>query len=339
MIRTDGISCCILFIRKDETGIPLKKTFKNKKCCEEINMDYIEKTIITKEMKNKKVIAIDPNLSDLIYSGSYRTEKELEDYDKENNIDINNLTNKQKHKRKLQTFRYTQNQRQKETRNRKYNKMIDKLNKETKINEKSIKELESVLSKLNSKTINFNEFKEYLIEKNKLNSLLFNYYQQKIFRKLKLNRFINMQKSEQKMIKNFRNKYGNKEDIIIIIGDYDKGDYNMKGKEPVICKKLRIIFKNAGYETYLINEFRTSMLCHCCNNETEKFIERLSHKPKLYKEDKKEIVYGLLRCQSIKPLCEIIHNRDKNAVQNMLNITKSIFDFGIRPEKFSRTTT
>jgi transposase len=148
-----------------------------------------------------------------------------------------------------------------------------------------------------------------------------------------------VEKSEQKMIKNFINKYGDKENVIIVIGDYDKGDSNMKGKEPAICKKLRRIFKNAGFEVYLINEFRTSMLCHCCNNEAEKFMERISHKPKLFKEGKKETVHGLLRCQSITPMCQIIHNRDKNAVQNMLNITKSIFDFGIRPEKFSRIAT
>ena len=66
-------------------------------------------------------------------------------------------------------------------------------------------------------------------------------------------------------------------------------------------------------------------------------MEKKSNKPKLYKENKIELCHGLLRCQSIKPLCEIIHNRDKIAVQNMLNITKSIIDFGIRPKNFSRT--
>ena len=146
-----------------------------------------------------------------------------------------------------------------------------------------------------------------------------------------------MQKSENKMIQNFTKKFGNKEDIIIVMGDFDKGNYNMKGKEPAICKKFRRLFKNAGFEIYLINEFRTSMSCHCCNNETEKFMERKSHKPNLFKENKTEIVHGLLRCQSITPLCQIIHNRDKNAVQNMLNITKSIFISGKRPRIFTRT--
>ena len=74
-----------------------------------------------------------------------------------------------------------------------------------------------------------------------------------------------------------------------------------------------------------------------CHNELEKFIIRPSKKPKLKKENKNEEVHGILRCKSIKPKCEIIHNRDKNAVQNMLNIVKSIFLTGKRPEKFCRT--
>ena len=44
----------------------------------------------------------------------------------------------------------------------------------------------------------------------------------------------------------------------------------MKGVEPTINKKLRKIFKNAGFDTYLINEFRTSKLCNCCHNELER---------------------------------------------------------------------
>ena len=38
------------------------------------------------------------------------------------------------------------------------------------------------------------------------------------------------------------------------------------------------------------------------------------------------------------PQCNVIHNRDKNAVQNMLNIVKSIFNTGKRPIKFTRET-
>ncbi len=61
----------------------------------------------------------------------------------------------------------------------------------------------------------------------------------------------------------------------------------------------------------------------------------LSNKPK--KLGQLESVHGILRCQSVKHKSEIYHNRDKNAVQNMLNIVKSIFDTGLRPELFCRS--
>jgi transposase len=119
------------------------------------------------------------------------------------------------------------------------------------------------------------------------------------------------------------------------MGDFDKGGYNMKGKEPVICKKFRRIFRNAGYETYLVNEHKTSITCSCCHNELESFLERPSKKPK--KKGKIEPVWGLLRCKSVTPMCKVIHNRDKNAVQNMLHIVDSIFTTGQRPVIFCRT--
>ena len=311
MIRTDGISICIIFIRVDKNGKPLPKTIQNKNNKEDEDINYIEKATITEQLKSKKIVVADPNMSDLIYCGSK---------DKDGN---------------LETFRYTQNQRRLETRLKKYNKIIDKVNKKTKINEKTIKEHETILSKLNSKTCNYDKFKEYIIEKNKLNITLFDHYQQTFFRKFKLNRFINTQKSESKLVKNFSKKFGSPKDVVYVMGDFDKGGYNMKGKEPVICKKFRRIFRNAGYETYLVNEHKTSITCSCCHNELESFLERPSKKPK--KKGKIEPVWGLLRCQSVTPMCKVIHNRDKNAVQNMLHIVDSIFTTGERPVIFCRT--
>jgi hypothetical protein len=138
------------------------------------------------------------------------------------------------------------------------------------------------------------------------------------------------------MITNFHNKFGSPEDVIFILGDYDKGNNNMRGIEPTICKKIRRLFKNANYETYLINEFRTSKLCNCCNGELDKFLIRQSHKPKDININKKITVNGLLHHSDDKHTCKIIHNRDKNAVQNMLNIAKSIKETGKRPKAFSR---
>jgi hypothetical protein len=54
---------------------------------------------------------------------------------------------------------------------------------------------------------------------------------------------------------------------------------------------------------------------------------------------KKITINGLLSHQEDKQKREIIHNRDKNAVQNMLNIVKSIFTIGKRPDIFTRIHT
>ena len=55
------------------------------------------------------------------------------------------------------------------------------------------------------------------------------------------------------------------------------------------------------------------------------------------KNNKKIICHGLLRHTDVKPQCEIIHNRDKNAVQNMLFIVETIKKTGKRPLAFSRS--
>ena len=313
MIKTDGISVGILFIRTDNQGMPLKYYNPNNKPTE--NTKYIEKEIITDELRSKKIVCVDPGCSDLIYCGCKDNDGNLE------------------------TFRYTQNQRRLETRTKKYNKIIEEVNNTTFINGKNIKEIKSVLSYHNKRTCNYEKFKNYLIEKNKLNLLLFSHYEKTFFRKFKLNRYINTQKSESKMIKNFTKKFGEPNDVLFIMGDYDKGSSNIGGLEPTICKKFRRIFKNAGFRTYLVNEFRTSKLCNCCNCEISPFMIRQSHKPNDIKVNKKITINGLLSHQEDKQKCEIIHNRDKNAVQNMLNIVKSIFTIGRRPDIFTRIHT
>jgi hypothetical protein len=49
--------------------------------------------------------------------------------------------------------------------------------------------------------------------------------------------------------------------------------------------------------------------------------------------NKKILIRGLLHHPDVKPECEIIHNRDKNAVQNMLYIEETLKTTGKRPEK------
>ena len=243
-------------------------------------------------------------------------------------------------------FRYTQNQRRLETRNKKYMKIIEKINDKTKIKGKKIKEIESELSNYNSKTCDFDKFMDYLKVKNRINRCLFNQYQKKIYRKLKWNRYINTQRSESKMLNNFEKKFGDPKSTNVIMGDYDKGNKHMKGKEPCINKRIRKLLRTRGYNVYLINEFRTSKLCNKCHNKVENFMVRKSKKPK--SKDKTVLVWGLVCCtneeckpntkskEQINKYGSNVYNRDTNAVLNMLKIVKELIRTGKRPPDFTR---
>jgi hypothetical protein len=326
MVRTDGVSCCILFVKTDDNGNPRPKKFSD--FSEDINPEYIDTIKLTSETKAKQVVCVDPGHSDLIYCGAWNKPMYITDLE----------TNKKiKYNKYLDTFRYTQNQRRSETKSKKYNKILDTRSKETIIKgeNKSVKEIETELSKYNSKSSFYWKFFDYLLQKNKTNFKLHSYYEDRLFRKLKLNRYTNTQKSESKMVNNFKAKFGEPDKTIFVIGDYDKGSYHMRGLEPAICKKFRRIFKNAGYETFLINEYKTSKVSNCCKGDLEKFRYYISKKPK--NKGQETLCHGLLRCQSVKQKCETIHNRDKNAVINMLAIVHSIYRSGTRPNIFTRT--
>jgi arginine repressor len=66
MIKTDGVGCSILFIRLvDNEPIKITKGLINKMKKE--NNQYIVKVKITKDMKKKRVVTVDPGKSDIIY--------------------------------------------------------------------------------------------------------------------------------------------------------------------------------------------------------------------------------------------------------------------------------
>ena len=196
MVETDGVSCSILLLRKDKVGkrVQQRKGGNKEQYIDELkNKDY-------KELKNKKIVAIDPNMSDLLYC--------VDGDNKERNF-----------------FRYTQNQRRKETKHKKYRNIILQLK------DKKVIELETELSKYNRKTLDYNEFKKYIQKKNEINIKLFKFYENYIFRKLKLNSYMNRLKSEQQLINRFKKIFDNTKDTIVCIGDWEQRKHR-KFKEP-----------------------------------------------------------------------------------------------------------
>jgi hypothetical protein len=149
-----------------------------------------------------------------------------------------------------------------------------------------------------------------------------------------MNSYINTQRSESRMMQNFKMKMGSKRNTVVIIGDNGLKDVVVKGLESTLSKGLINIFKKNNYETYIIDEFRTSLLCNNCENKLSKFLDVKSKKPwsegKIYKS------HEILRYQSTTQERNVIHNRDKNAVKNMLKIVESYKNNGSRLLRYSQ---
>ena len=180
----------------------------------------------------------------------------------------------------------------------------------------TVKDVESILSKYNSKSCKYEKVKEYMEIKNKINSLMSTYYEGKIYRQLKWYSKINRKKSEARMINNFKEKFGNPANVLIAIGDFEQRK-QMKYKEPSKGKSFRKLFRKAGYNIYLVDEYNTSKMNFFNGQENEKFKKRINPRP--WKNDIKE-VHGLLRVKNANnsnPTEWILVNRDKNASLNI----------------------
>jgi hypothetical protein len=201
--------------------------------------------------------------------------------------------------------------------------------KTNKINDKNIIEYETELSQYNRKTLDIEKFKIYIREKNRINHILFGFYRKELFRKLKLGRYINTKRNEQKMINQFKKTFGNPEETIICIGDWEQRK-QMKYKEPTFGKGMRILFRKKNYKVYLVDEFRSSCKCSNCKKKVcEKFRVR-QHPNK--KKDELHLVHGLLRYKSGYGLW----NRDRNGSSNIYKIELKAINKLERPSYLCR---
>jgi hypothetical protein len=299
MIETDGVSCSLLLLRKDLIGKKLPMMKKGL-----LTETYIDELTDYTQIQKRKIVAIDPGLCDLIYC-----------------VDADN---KQANK-----FRYSQDQRRKETKKKKYSKIQLELKKE-KINGKTIIEWETDLSKLNRKSLNITKFKEYIQKKSEINHILFTFYEKYIFRKLRLQSYRNTKKSEQKMINQFKKIFGNENDVVVCFGDYEQKQH-MKFKEATKGKGMRTLFRKAGFQTYLVDEFRTSCMCSKCEiGICKKTMVRENPKP--YRTGN-IIVHGLICC---KNGCGY-WNRDVNGATNIYKIAYNAINKKERPNYLSRS--
>jgi hypothetical protein len=299
MIETDGVSCSLLLLRKDLFGKKLPMMKKNLS-----TETYIDKLDDYSSLQNKKIVAIDPGKCDLIYC--------VDNCNKESNM-----------------FRYSQDQRRKETKKNKFSKIQLELKKE-KIHGKTIIEWETEISKFNRKSLNIIKFKEYIQKKSEINSILFIFYKKYIFRKLRLQNYRNTKRSEQKMLNNFKRIFGNEKDIVVCFGDYEQKK-QMKYKEATKGKGMRTLFRKAGFQIYLVDEFRTSCMCSNCEiGICKKIMVRKNPKP--YKSGN-VLIHGLICC---KNGCGY-WNRDVNGATNIYKIAYNAINNKERPNYLSRS--
>ena len=105
----------------------------------------------------------------------------------------------------------------------------------------------------------------------------------------------------------------------------------MKFKEPVKGRGFRTLFRKNGFETYLVDEFRTSCKCSKCEGGScEKFMVRENPKP--FRKNL-HLVHGLLSCKN----CANVWNRDCNGATNIYKIASNSVHKKERPNYLCRS--
>ena len=262
---------------------------------------YIDEVDDYAPLTNKRVVGIDPNMSDLLYC----VEGDAKDQTK---------------------FRYTQDQRRKETKAKKYRDYLQE-RKQEKVGDKSVVEWEAEMSAFNRKTTDFTKFKAYIQKKNELNARLAPFYGAYIFGKLKLGGYMRRQITEARLLARFNKLFGGPDETIVAIGDFEQRKHR-KYKEPIKGKGFRTLFRKAGYGVYLVDEFRTSCRCSACGGECK---IRVCENPRPFRTGS-VLRHGLVSCET----CSRLWNRDTNAASNIWKIAKSAIRGEARPDYLRR---
>lgn len=287
-IQTDGISCCLLFIRKDlkdkkwGSKVPTipEQDFYN---IEDLSKEHLD------ELKPKNIVGCDPGKRSLVYM-----------------MDANG--------NKLQ---YTAPQRKMESKAKCNQRILIEEKKKNKINE-----CESELSTENSKSVNYEKFKSYLVEKAKLNKKIIDFYQRETWRKMKFRQYSYGKKSMDNFMNKIKETFG--DNILIGYGNWSRST-QMKHFMPTMNKGLRKQI-HKKYDTITINECNTSKKCCECYNNLD-----------YYRHKKGEKQFRLLVCSNcVRPQVKqtVFRTRDANSSINIMNLTKWWIENQQRPPQF-----
>jgi hypothetical protein len=284
-IQTDGISCCLLFIRKD---------LKDKKWGSRVHVlqehDFYNIEDLSREqldtLKERNIVGCDPGKRSLVYM-----------MDKNGN--------------KLQ---YTAPQRKRESKAKTNQRILLEEKKRNGIIEK-----ETHLSFQNSKSVDYEKFKNYLIEKDKLNKETSKFYKKEVWRKMKFRQYSYGKKSIDTFLNKIKETFG--ENILIGYGNWSRST-QMKHFIPTMNKGLRKLI-HKKYDTITINECNTSKKCCDCNKDLE-----------YYKDKEGKKVFRLLVCSNCVS-CEnkkiVFRTRDANSSINIMKLTSCWIEKQERP--------
>ena len=287
-IQTDGISCSLLFICKD---LKDKKWGSRVPTLVEQDFHNIEDLSLEqlKEVAPRNIVGCDPGKRSLVYM-----------------MDSNG--------KKLQ---YTAPQRKRESKAKTNQRILLVEKKRNNIIEK-----ETHLSFQNSKSVDYEKFKKYLVEKDKLNKETTEFYKRDVWRKMKFRQYSYGKKSMDKFLNKIKETFG--ENILIGYGNWSRST-QMKHFMPTLNKGLRKQI-HKKYDTITINECNTSKKCCECNND-------LSY----YKHSNGNKQFRLLVCSGcVRPQVKqiVFRTRDANSAINIMNITKCWIDRQERPACF-----
>jgi len=226
-IQTDGISCNLLFIRKDF----YKKRYGQRlpEYDEDIEFEVKQLEKLTKEecdnFKNRTLVGIDPGKKDILTM-----------VDEEDNY-----------------YSYSNCRRRNDTYLKRSNQIL--------LNEKDkcgIIEIETVLSKFNKRTLITTKFIDYLQERQSVKTKLQEFYEKPLFRKLNLRRFCRTKSAEDKMLNEIEKKFG--KNLLLGLGDWSVNtSHQMKGCMPTPNKGIsKLLMKR--FEVVSIDEYKTSKL-------------------------------------------------------------------------------
>lgn len=287
-IQTDGIGASICF---QKIGRSKFRKDKGQDTDRDVYIDDLTDEEVT-HCSDRKLIGGDPGKESLVY-----------------------LMDEKKKK-----LRYTSSQRRVESHQQRCREIT--LREKVKYH---IQEEEGVLSRYNCKTVDYQQFKEYIKLKTLMNDKIGTFYQQELYRKMKWRVYIDRRQSEDHFLNRIESTYGKREEILICYGNWSQ-NRQMKHLMPTLGVGLRRIIQKR-FDLLLVDEWGSSKYCNQCHHELE-------HHKNLYR------VLVCPVCQNsgleIKKTC--FFNRDANACMNMVYLSREWLQHRNRPYPYNRIT-